>query len=193
MIKIGVTGGLGSGKSVVSNLLQINGIPVYNSDTEAKRLMNTSNTIRRKIVDLLGDSSYSDSQLNRSYVAQRVFGDTDMLRQLNAIVHPEVRKDFLQWSSIQNRDIVAIESAILFESELSPLLDKIVVVSAPIELRIARVLARDGLSEEQIRLRIEAQMDDETRECLADFVVVNDRSRAIIPQINQILKELRNS
>lgn len=191
MIKIGVTGGLGSGKSVVSNLLLICGVPVYNSDAEAKRLMNDSISIRRKVIELFGETSYEEGRLNRRFVAQCVFHNRDLLRQLSAIVHPEVRKDFLRWATAQASCIVAIESAILFESELSPLLDKIIAVSAPVDTRIARTIARDNLSEEEVRLRIDAQIDDETRECLADFVVINDYSRPIIPQINQILSTLQ--
>lgn len=193
MIKVGVTGGLGSGKSVVSEFLKLRGIPVFNSDIEAKKLMNSSAVLRRKIIQLLGESSYDGNQLNRSYVSQAVFGDAELLKKLNAIVHPEVRKAFAQWMSTQKTKIAAIESAILFESQLAPLLDKIIVVSAPIDLRIARVRMRDNLPKEEILLRIESQMDDETRECLADFVVKNDSSHAIIPQINQILKELAGS
>jgi dephospho-CoA kinase len=193
MIKVGITGGVGSGKSVVSELLRLNGIPVYNSDSEAKRLMQTLANVRRLLINLLGEEAYVGKSLNRSYIANLVFGNVELLGRLNAIVHPAVRSDFNEWAVNQHSDIVVVESAILFESGLSPHLDKVIAVTAPLETRIARVVKRDSLSKEQILQRILSQMSEEERLRLSDFVVINDENQLLIPQITAILNDLRRS
>ena len=193
MIKVGITGGVGSGKSVVSELLRLNGIPVYNSDSEAKRLMHTSANIRRLLTDLFGEEAYVGKSLNRNYIANLVFGNVERLGRLNAIVHPAVRSDFNEWAVNQHSDIIVVESAILFESGLSSHLDKVIAVTAPLETRIARVVKRDSLSKEQILQRILSQTSEEERLRLSDFVVINDENQLLIPQISAILNDLRRS
>lgn len=193
MIKIGLTGGLGSGKSVIANYLRINNIPVYDSDAEAKRLMHESAVIREGMIALFGENCYVGGLLNRSLIANLVFNNADLLANLNAIVHPAVRNDFNEWARNQHSGIVVVESAILFESGLSSHLEKVIAVTAPLEIRIARVVRRDSLSNEQILQRISAQMSEEERLRLSDFVVTNDENHLIIPQISAILNDLRRS
>ena len=193
MIKVGVTGGVGSGKSVVSELFRVNGIPGDNSDNEAKRLMQTSANMQRLLTDLFGEEAYVGKSLNRNYIANLVFSNVELLEKLNAIVHPAVRSDFNEWAVNQHSDIVVVESAILFESGLSSHLDKVIAVTAPLETRIARIGRRDSLSKEQILQRISSQMSEEERLRLSDFVVINDENQLLIPQINAILNDLRHS
>lgn len=187
MIKLGLTGGLGCGKSTVAELLRVSGIPVYDSDREAKRLMNTSSDLRSKIIDLFGDKAYLDETLNRSFIAAQVFGNPHLLQSLNSIVHPAVRRDFEDWATRQSLHIVAVESAILFESGLSAHLTQVIVVTAPLELRVRRVMARDQLDLAQINQRIASQMDEQQRISKADFVIHNDEKCALIPQVEGIL------
>jgi dephospho-CoA kinase len=191
MIKVGLTGGIGCGKSVVADILRIHNIPVYESDQEAKRLMQNSATIRANLTSLMGEEAYIDDKLNRNFVASLVFDNPYLLENLNAIVHPEVISDFVNWSAAQSSSIVVVESAILFESGLATQLHKIITISSPEEIRVARTMARDKLTLEQVHKRIDAQMTDEERSQLSDFVVINDNKQAIIPQINIILASLQ--
>lgn len=190
MITIGLTGGLGSGKSVVAKLFRLFGVPVYDSDSEAKKLMDNSAEIRAALVDLLGDEAYSNGTLNRPYIASRIFVDQHLLSAVNGIVHPAVRRDFAEWLTRQTSEITAIESAILFESGLADKVTYKVVVQSPVEVRIRRVSQRDGLSDDQIQQRIASQTTDEERLKKADFVIVNDESSSLIGQVDSILRNL---
>ena len=166
MVKIGITGGIGSGKSYVSRLLTEHyGIPVYNTDSEAKRLMLSDEGIRRRLTALLGKEVYkSDGTLNKPLLANYLFADSCHAGQINAIVHPQVKADFLKWADLQTGcEIVALESAILFESGFDNIVDKVVMVYAPVELRIRRVMLRDGTTERKIRQRKCADDDKASR------------------------------
>jgi dephospho-CoA kinase len=176
MKKIGVTGGIGSGKSLVCVLFAELGAPVYYSDSRAKELMNGSGVLRAKIVELLGPEAYSDSGLNRLFVADKVFRDKSLLTLLNAIVHPTVAEDFEVWAMSKTANpYVLLESAILFESGFDKLVNEVITVSAPVEMRIERAVSRDAISRESVAERIANQMTDREREARADYVIYNDK------------------
>lgn len=193
MVKIGITGGIGSGKSYVSRLLtEYYGIPVYNTDSEAKRLMLSDEGIRRRLTALLGKEVYkSDGTLNKPLLANYLFADSCHAGQINAIVHPQVKADFLKWADRQTGcEVVALESAILFESGFDNIVDKVVMVYAPVELRIRRVMLRDSTTEEKIRQRIVAQMDDKAKQDRSDFIIFNDGSRPLNLQLDDLQETL---
>lgn len=173
MIVVGLTGGIGSGKSTIAAMFHELGVPVYNSDERAKHLMNTSKKIRKQLIELFGKKAYLEGNLNRTYIAKKVFNDTDLLEQLNQIVHPVVRKDFLKWTKKQNASYVIQETALLFENNAQELYDSVILITAPKELRIERVLSRDESTKEQIIARMNNQLDDQTKLELADFVIEN--------------------
>lgn len=192
MIKIAVTGGIGSGKSYISHLLENMHIPVYNADNEAKRLTVSDAGIRGELIALLGEEVYKDGLLNKSLLASYLFSDPAHVLQINSIIHPRVRKDFTVWVERQEKcEIVGMESAILYEASFQDTVDAVVMVYAPVELRIQRAMYRDGASEEQVRARIAAQMDDEEKRRRADFTVVNDGVQLLIPQLNRIVEQLK--
>lgn len=190
-IKIGITGGIGSGKSVVSRLLEIMGVPVYISDSEAKRLTQTDRTIREGLTGLLGEDVYAGGMLNKPLLASYLFGSPEHARQVNGIIHPRVKEDFRIWARRHaDSRIVGIESAILIEAGFASEVDKIVLVYAPEEVRIRRAVARDASSREAIRRRIASQMSDEKKREQADFVIVNDGETPLIPQVLQLIASL---
>lgn len=186
MIKIGVTGGIGSGKSTVCRVFSLLGIPYYDSDAEAKRLMNTDSELAARIRSLLGPGAYTEQGLDRAYVSARVFGHPDRLQRLNAIVHPAVEHDFARWAEAQQAPYVIEESAILFESGADRLMDRTVAVVAPEEVRIRRVCRRDRREEQAVRARIAHQMSDEERIRRADYVLRADERELLIPQILEL-------
>lgn len=192
MVRIGITGGIGSGKSYVSQLLKERGIPVYDSDREAKRLMCTDETIREGLVELLGKEVYlPDGGLNKSMVAHYLFAKADNAIRINALVHPVVEADFRHWVCKHvEKAVVALESAILFESGFDDVVDFVVMVYAPVEVRMHRVLERDTTTKEQVRRRMAAQLDDRIKCIRSDYVIVNDGIRALPPQLDNLQKTL---
>lgn len=192
-LKVGITGGIGSGKSGVSELLRIAGIPVYDCDSEARRLMNTNPTLRKALTALAGEDVYaSDSHLNRRYLADFMFGHPERVKAVNALVHPAVREDFCAWAERQGADIVGIESAILFEAGMREDVDVTVLVFTPRDERIQRAMARDGATEESVRARLASQMPDVEKIPLVDFIIRNAEADAITPQVMELIKELKN-
>lgn len=187
---LGITGGIGSGKSVVSQCLGIMGIPIYNCDNEAKRLNNTHPTIRKELCELVGKDLYPDGILDKASLAAYLFASPEHAAQVNAIVHPTVMDDFQQWKSRQDTPWVGIESAILYESNFAHLADKVIAVYAPEQLRIARACRRDNAPIEAIHQRIARQMKDEEKCKLADFTLYNDDNHPLLPQILDILANL---
>lgn len=187
MIKIGITGGIGSGKSVVATLLGIAGVPVYIADTESKKLTETSPVIRERLTALLGKEIYTPAGLNKKLLAARIFGNPDCLKQVNGIIHPEVNRHFQQWAGRQASALCAIESAILFESGFDRVVDVRLMVYAPLELRVQRALSRDSVTREEIERRISNQLSDETKKEYSDYVIYNDDKQALIPQISRFL------
>lgn len=191
-IRLGITGGIGSGKSVVAHLLEVMGIPVYISDTETRQLMLTDGHIRQSLTALLGDKVYiNNNQLNKPLLASYLFASSDHARQINAIVHPCVKRDFRLWAERHGRlPLVGIESAILIEAGFRSEVDKVLMVYAPVEVRIARVVSRDHTSRQQIEQRICSQMSDEEKRKQADFVIFNDGVTPLIPQVCSLLSTL---
>jgi dephospho-CoA kinase len=191
MIKIGLTGGIGSGKSVVSSLLEALDVPVYIADTESKRLTQTSLSIREQLVSLFGETIYCGEEINRKRLASLIFNDAECLRKVNAIIHPEVNRHFLAWAARQTVPVCAIETAILFESGFNRCVDVCVMVHAPLELRIERVMSRDGISREEVLSRITSQLSDEEKKMYSDYVIYNDGKQALLPQVSAIIAALR--
>lgn len=187
MTKLGITGGIGSGKSIVSAYLQHAGIPVYNCDNEAKRLMVEDINLVEAIRSLLGAEAYVDGVLNRTFIAQCIFGNSGLLKQMNSIVHPAVIADFERWSLSQHLPVVAMETAILFESGFDRIVDSIINVSADEETRIQRAIQRDGAPRSVVENRIKNQMDEKQRVSLSHFVIDNNDNVALTPQIESIL------
>jgi dephospho-CoA kinase len=189
-IKVGITGGIGSGKSTVAEVLRTMGYPVYNSDRRAKELMETDPAVREQLVAVFGETAFAGGTLNRPFLAQHVFTDEERRKQINAIVHPAVRTDFERWAEKQRSAIVFQEAAILFETGGYKLLDKTILVTAPVEDRIRRVMQRDGASEAQVRNRIGSQLPDEQKIPLADGVIDNGDGKLVVPQIQEMLMQL---
>lgn len=190
MYKVGITGGIGSGKSTVCAILAEFGVAVYDSDSRAKRLMNEDNTLRERLVERFGSEVYCAEGLNRIYLAERVFGNPEELKALNAIVHPAVMDDFDRWALEQEGGYVVLESAILFEASLDRRVDVSVAVMAPEELRIERAMQRDGAQREQIVARMNNQISDQERVERAKYTIVNidiDNLRSDVEQLHRRL------
>ena len=194
MYLLGLTGGIGSGKTLVCSILEKLGIEVYYADSEAKRLMNTDPDLVIQIKKLFGMEAYNGTSLNREFLAKEVFGDPAKLALLNAAVHPVVRKDFSHWAQTQkDAPYIVEETAILFESGARQFLDGSVLVYAPEGLRLQRVMDRDGLNEEEVRSRMKNQMDEEEKKRLADHVIINDEKEMLLPQVIELHKKILNS
>lgn len=190
-IKIGITGGIGSGKSVVSRLLGVMNIPIYISDEEAKSLTVAHPLIRQELGALLGDEIYQGGELNKPLLASYLFGHPDHARVVNGIIHPRVKEHFRSWASAhKGYSIIGMESAILYESGFAGEVDVVVMVYAPLEIRIARAMKRDGVSRELVTKRIDSQMSDEVKRSQADFTIVNDGERPLIPQVLELISFL---
>lgn len=187
----GITGGIGSGKSTIATILEKLGFPVYYADTEAKLLMNTDPSIRERLTQLFGPQAYNVSGLDRPFIASRIFNDEESKLRMNAIVHPRVRAHFDDWAAAQQNSLVFQESALLFETESYRRFDKTLLVTAPEELRIQRVQSRDGFSESEIRSRMNSQLKDEEKIPLADYIILNDGQTLVIPQVLNVVKDLR--
>ena len=192
MIKAGITGGIGSGKTTVCKIFEVLGVPVYYADDRAKELITTDVTLIKKIKKLLGDDVYdSDNNINKKRIAAIVFNFPDVLQQYNAIVHPAVFEDAEKWMRRhQQYDYIIEEAALLFETGTYKKLDKIICVTAPIEIRIERIKKRDGLTEEEIRSRIKNQMQEEEKIAMSDFVIYNDGATPLIRQVLRIHEKL---
>ena len=190
-IKIGITGGIGSGKSVVSKLLQLMGVPVYIADVESKRLTETDPDIRAALLSLLGDEVYQDGKLNRPLLASYIFGNKDNLTMVNGIIHPRIKDDFRRWAqSHSSYPIVGIEAAILIEAGFTEDVDQVVLVYAPQEIRLRRAVSRDACAAEQIQQRMRNQMPDEDKMAFAHHIIYNDDKQALIPQLGALIKTL---
>jgi dephospho-CoA kinase len=190
MLKIGITGGIGSGKTTVAKVFETLGIPVYYADDEAKRIMNEDEGLKKKIVASFGKESYESGKLNRAYLASVVFNDSYKLDLLNSIVHPATIKDAEQWMQNKNTPYTLKEAALLFESGAAENLDYVIGVTAPQPLRIKRVMERDALTREEVLKRINRQIEEDIKMKLCDFVIVNDEQQLVIPQVIQLHKQL---
>lgn len=193
MIKVGITGGIGSGKSTVCRLFAACGVPVYDSDTQAKRLMEEDGPLRRRLAARFGEEIYVGGRLNRKLLAGRVFSDPAELSALNALVHPAVMEDFERWCGRQSgADYVVLESAILFEAGLEGYVDRTIAVTAPIDVRIARTCLRDGASAEEVRRRIAVQLDEKELRRRADYTLVNINLGELEYEVARLDKLLRD-
>ncbi len=187
---VGLTGGIGSGKTTVAKLFSELGVPVYIADVEAKKLTNSSLVIRRKLIELLGNNAYLDDKLNRKYVADKIFADKKLLKAVNAIIHPKVAAHFKKWVLKQKSNYVIKEAAILFENGSYKDCDLLILVTAPKALRISRVKKRDNASSMEIEQRMSNQWSDSKKKKLADIIVENIDLEATRERIKKIHKSL---
>ena len=188
MFIVGLTGGIGSGKSTIASFFRELGVPVYDSDAEAKALMVSSEELREGIIQAFGKESYEGQSLNKNWLSQQVFGNDEALEKLNSLVHPAVRKHFLQWAEAQDYPFVIQETALIFENQAQDKYDFTLLVYAPEETRIQRVMSRSGWSREKIAARIAAQLSDEQKKELADQLLENidlEVSRARVKQLHK--------
>lgn len=188
MIRLGITGGIGSGKTAVSNILKLYDVPVFDADRVAKELNDSSAIIREQLIHHFGADIYDGEKLNRERFAKLIFQDKKDLHIANSIIHPEVGKSFIEWCRHHsNYPVVAIDAALLFEAGFKKHLDKIAVVYAPKELRIKRVMQRDGISRSEVKRRIDSQLSEEEKIRAADFIIQNDEHQSLMEQINDLL------
>ncbi|MBN8695959.1 MAG: dephospho-CoA kinase [Bacteroidetes bacterium] len=193
MIKVGITGGIGSGKTTVCKLFELLGVPVYYSDTEAKKLLDEDEVVKQQIVDLFGHDVIDESgKVDRKKMAALVFNNKERLEQLNAVVHPAVAQHFEAWCKKQTNVFILKEAAILFESGAHKQVDKVIVVSAPLDLKVERVIKRDKVAKEEVLKRINNQMPDEEKVKLADHVIYNNEKELLIPQVIAVYQQLIN-
>jgi dephospho-CoA kinase len=190
MKKIGLTGGIGAGKTYVSKIFQQIGIPVFNADKQAKKCMVDDANLKGAVQLAFGENMYLEGVLQKETLAKIVFNNSEALAKLNALVHPVVKQKFEDWCILQSTSMVIKEAAILFESDAHLGLDAVVCVCAPEKLRIARVKKRDGSLVEQIESRMSKQMPQAEKEELADFLIVNDEVQLLLPQVLSIITEM---
>ncbi|MDY7395533.1 dephospho-CoA kinase [Aureibaculum sp. 2210JD6-5] len=190
MIKVGLTGGIGSGKTTVAKFFRELGIPVYVADVEARKLMDTSKSIQKKLIEAFGAVAYINGELNRQYLAHLVFNDKEKLKIINSIIHPKVSKHFSKWLKLQHAPYSIQENAIIFENNKADEFDYIISVTAPLDVRINRVITRDNTSKEQVLARINNQWDEEKKNKLADFVIENIDLSETKKQVKSIHQKL---
>lgn len=190
MYKVGITGGIGSGKSTVCDMLSGYGVAVYVADDRAKELMTESEQLRSALVAAFGEATYDGGKLNRAYLAESVFSNTEALARLNAIVHPAVMADFERWAEEQEGEYVVLESAILFEAGLDDRVDTTVAVMAPKDIRLQRAMQRDGATREQIERRMDNQLSDDRRCTLSKYAIVNILLEDLQDDVEQLHRRL---
>lgn len=194
MIRLGITGGIGSGKSTVSELLNILDIPVYIADIESKKLTESSTIIRSKLINCFGEDLYESNVLNKKKLASIIFSDKKKLQQANEIIHPEVDKHYTNWCLEHiNEPIIGVESAILFESNMVRLTDKSLLVYSPVEDRIQRTMKRDNTARENVLARMNNQTSDELKLEMVDYIIYNNEESPIIDQTQDVLTKLYNT
>jgi dephospho-CoA kinase len=194
MLKVGLTGGIGSGKSIVCKIFSILGIPIYQADIEAKRLYDADDELRNGVKSLFGEHLYANGALDRQKLANIIFSNRDNLKKINELVHPAVVRDFLGYVSRlpEETPYVIHEAAILYEAKIEDMFDIIINVWAPEKLKIERILAREKTSEKDVKQRIASQLPDKLKIELSDYNIVNDNKTPILPQILQIHNEILN-
>ncbi|MGE0078043.1 MAG: dephospho-CoA kinase [Bacteroidales bacterium] len=192
-LRVGITGGIGSGKSTVCSIIETLGYPVYYADLEAKKISETDADVIAAISELFGQDIYVSGKLDRKRLALRVFNDKNLLVGLNSIIHPAVAKYFNEWANRNSQNsIVFEEAAILFESGANKLLDKSILVTAPIDVRIKRVVERDGVTKDDVKQRMANQFSEEKLMELVDFVIYNDGVSLLLPQVLDVIEKLKS-
>ncbi len=192
MFKVGITGGIGSGKSTICNFFRVLGIPVFEADTEAKKLINSSSAIRSKLIIQFGEDIYlPDHTINRKKLAELIFNSPFLLEKVNSIVHPEVRRHFHEWCEKQTSPYIVHEAAIMFESGFYKMMDETILITAPENIRIQRVLDRENTTEEDVKNRILKQWTDEEKMKLATYIINNNNEELIIPQLIELDKKFK--
>jgi dephospho-CoA kinase len=190
MLKIGLTGGIGSGKTTVARVFEVLGIPVYYADEAAKRLMNEDEGLKQSIMRIFGNAVYENGILNRTFLSSKVFSNKEKLEELNALVHPATIHDAKQWMEQQNSPYAIKEAALIFESGSQEQLDYVIGVYAPPSLRIHRVMKRDQVTREQVIERMKNQIDEEIKMKLSDFVIKNNEKELLLPQVTKLHEKL---
>lgn len=183
MLKVGLTGGMGSGKSTVAQIFEVMGVPVYYADAEAKKIMSSHPKLIQEIKQLFGQDAYINGKLNRSLIAEKVFKQKDLLNQLNALVHPYTIAHGKKWMSEQTAPYAIKEAALIFESGIQGEFDVIIGVAAPHALRVQRTMKRDGIGYDQVMDRLQHQIDEEIKLRLCDEIIINDEQKMLVPQV----------
>lgn len=193
MQKIGITGGIGSGKSMVCRILEELGYPVFYSDDEAKEIANFDPIVREELIALFGDEVYTDTGLNRAFLAKRIFGNESYRQQVNSLIHPRVRQRFDAFALSQDSSLVFNEAAILIEIGTHVTFDAIVLVTAPEDVRLNRLMKRDGTNQDEIKSRMNKQWSEEQKRPFAGFEVVNDGEKPLLAQVENLIAYLTSS
>ena len=192
-IKLAITGSIGSGKSVVSRMMNVLGVPVYDCDVNAKRLMTDDEFIVSELKRMFGDECYEDDgTLNRQYIASRIFTDKENIKRVNSLVHPVVKRDFEEWAEKQDSSVVAVETAILYESGMIEAVDKVLVVWADRETAINRTIQRSGMNRIQVENRMNNQMSVDDLLLMSDYSLYNDGDEPLLPRVMSVVEELKN-
>jgi dephospho-CoA kinase len=192
MLKVGLTGGIGSGKSTVARIFETLGIPVYYADDAAKRLMNEDPELRRQIINHFGEEAYRGAELDRSFIASHVFRDKEKLKILNSLTHPATIRDADDWMVKQTTPYAIKEAALIFEAGAENKLDYVIGVSAPESLRISRSIKRDDVNEDKVKERMAGQLNEEEKMNRCDFLVYNDEIQPLIPQVLKLHEQLKS-
>lgn len=190
MLKVGLTGGIGSGKSTVAKIFEVLGVPVYYADDAAKHIMNTDAELREKIISTFGARSYVNNELNRPYIASIVFENTEKLTLLNSLTHPATIRDAERWMQQQTSPYVIKEAALIFESGSAENLDYVIGVFSPLPLRIKRIMERDNVTRDEVMKRMSRQIDEDIKMRLCDKVIVNDEQQLVITQVLALHQQL---
>ena len=190
VLRVGLTGGIGSGKSTVAQIFEVLGIPVYYADIAAKRLMNEDEELRSAITNIFGKEAYSNNILDRKYLSSIVFSDPAKLTSLNSLVHPATKKDVEAWMQQQTSPYAIHEAALIFEAKVSERLDRVIGVSSPIELRIKRAMERDKVDRDEVLKRMKQQLDEDLKMSKCDIVLINDEQQLLIPQVLDVHEKL---
>ena len=192
-VKLAITGSIGSGKSVVSRMMNVLGVPVYDCDVNAKRLMTDDGFIVSELKRMFGDECYEDDgTLNRQYIASRIFTDKENIKRVNSLVHPVVKRDFEEWAAKQGSSVVAVETAILYESGMIEAVDKVLVVWADRETAISRTIQRSGMNRIQVENRMNNQMSVDDLLLMSDYSLYNDGDEPLLPRVMSVVEELKN-
>lgn len=183
MLRIGLTGGIGSGKSTVAHIFNVLGIPIYDADAAAKKIMAEDEMLKKSLLNVFGENAYTNGKVNRKFLSEEVFKDENKIKLLNSLVHPATIKDANEWMKHQNAPYLIKEAALIFESGSDKFLDKVIGVRSPLSLRIERTMKRNNITAEEVEARMKFQMDEDKKMALCDFIIENDEKEMLIPQV----------